>query len=734
MTGTALHDAAHTGRFVWSRFDDLQGRQCERIVTTWPEFTEQMLHPPEYPSKTAMPLLKLATFGAVRTAAGALRHDGNLLEVFGVEGDHDAGTMQPDEAADLLQQAGLEALVLPTASHTPAAPHWRVLCPLARPVSKAERTDYVAALNGVLKGSLARESFTASQAFYFGKLADHAYEAFHVAGAPIDTRIADLPTAPVDGGKARTAIEDADTDGSSGRAPSTRPPLGMPTEKQRELLKLFDPDMEYLEWIRYGQALHHEATGAESGFQLWLEWSMEGASFADTSETDMRRSWKSFGKNHAAQVTLRSIIRDAHRAGYVFAWEPPGTLQFEDVSDPTAEPSVPLERNAQGKILPTMVNLCAVLSRPSMCGSDIRFDTFLGSVVRRPASGGEWASWEDTDYAAIRMTLERMGFIKAQKADVRDAVLFVAQQRKFDSATNWLNGLRWDGVPRVAGFMHTHFGCDNTPYAAAVSRYLWTGLAGRVLAPGCKADAALLLIGDQGAGKSSGVAAIAPWNDAYAEFHLGAKTDDLARKMRGTLVGELSELAGMSAKATEELKAWLSKQVERWTPKYVEHETSYPRRCLFIATSNDDEPLTDSTGNRRWLPLKVGQVDVDAIKHDCIQLWAEAATLHRETGIAYCEAEKLAAQEHSSYMASDAWTPIVVTWLETPGDLEGEPAPGTQEFLTAADILRGAIGLKPGQIARRESQRINSVMTGLGWTSTRRRRNGTNPRGFVRSH
>lgn len=134
------------------------------------------------PGKTALPLVKLGTFGEARTERGSLRHDANLLSVSGVEGDYDAGVLSPQEAADLLRQSGIAALIYTTPSHTREAPRWRVLAPLARQVAPAERAALCAKLNGALRGILAAESFTPSQSYYFGGVTGRPVETVLVEG------------------------------------------------------------------------------------------------------------------------------------------------------------------------------------------------------------------------------------------------------------------------------------------------------------------------------------------------------------------------------------------------------------------------------------------------------------------------------------------------------------------------------------------------------------------------
>lgn len=140
------------------------------------------------PAKSDLPWLKLARFGDQRSRKGSLRNNVNVIAISGVEGDYDGGYMDPATAVAALDAYGVQALVYTSPSHEPNAPRWRVLCPTSRPLPPAERAGLVARLNGVLGGVLARESFTLSQAYYFGRIgAGAGHAAWIVDGAPIDT-------------------------------------------------------------------------------------------------------------------------------------------------------------------------------------------------------------------------------------------------------------------------------------------------------------------------------------------------------------------------------------------------------------------------------------------------------------------------------------------------------------------------------------------------------------------
>lgn len=170
----------------WTEFPNLAGAQKIEHVHQWPEFTEYLRNTGPSPSKGAAPLLKMATFGDKRTASSSLRHDDNMLEIYGIEGDYDGGEVSMAEARMRLELSGIRAAIYPTANHTDAKPRWRVICLCSKPHPVSERSALVARLNGALGGILASESFTASQAYYFGKVAGTHYEVLLTDGRCID--------------------------------------------------------------------------------------------------------------------------------------------------------------------------------------------------------------------------------------------------------------------------------------------------------------------------------------------------------------------------------------------------------------------------------------------------------------------------------------------------------------------------------------------------------------------
>ncbi|RYE81023.1 MAG: hypothetical protein EOO80_02310, partial [Oxalobacteraceae bacterium] len=254
----------------------------------------------------------------------------------------------------------------------------------------------------------------------------------------------------------------------------------------------------------------------------------------------------------------------------------------------------------------------------------VAFDEFTERTTLQDMSepGSVPRALEDDDSIAIR---ERMGIggAKPVKADMmKDVLKLEAKAHRYDSANRWLQRLQWDGVPRVDTFLPAYWGAADTPYTRAVGAYWLTALAGRVLAPGCQADMVPVLVGAQGAGKSTGAGALVPNSDYFVALDVAQNDADLCRMFSGKLVVELSELAGLRKKDRETVKALITRRDDEWVPKYVEGSRKHLRRFLFVGSTNEQEFLDDPTGERRWLPFEVGRVDVKAIDRDRDQLWA----------------------------------------------------------------------------------------------------------------
>src|SRR5260221_13593165 len=71
-------------------------------------------------------------------------------------------------------------------------------------------------------------------------------------------------------------------------------------------------------------------------------------------------------------------------------------------------------------------------------------------------------------------------------------------------------------------------------------------------------------------------------------------------------------------------QSYFVRRFDKFRPAYGHRSESYPRQCVFCATSNEEAIFKDHTGNRRFWPVTVSRIDLDLINADRDQLWAEA--------------------------------------------------------------------------------------------------------------
>jgi predicted P-loop ATPase len=396
-------------------------------------------------------------------------------------------------------------------------------------------------------------------------------------------------------------------------------------------------------------------------------------------------------------------------------------LPFDDPNDFgelfPVDGTLKLKRNSStNKIKATLDNVCKAIGDIEFCGYIVGYDTFKDQIMYRSKDDTSWIAFDDETYTLLRIELPKLGFEEISDAIIRSAVPFTAKQNKFDSAIEWLSGLEWDGVPRVGQFNYRYFSTIDTPYTRATSLYLWTALAARVLDAGCQCDMVPVYEGAQGDGKSSAIVSMAPRITESTEISFLEEEDKAVRKMRGTLLVEISELRGIHAKDVESTKAFITRRVDKWIPKYKEFTQEVPRRCVFIGTTNSKEFLTDTTGNRRWLPMTTGKIDCKAIDRDRDQLWAEAVVIYSQRGICWQDAETLAVDVHEDYTPdTDTWTEVIQNYLKNIA-FDGD--------VTTHEVLNLALEIDSARQTKALQMRVCAVLTSIGYKKVRRNVDG----------
>lgn len=647
----------------------------------------------------------------------------------------DPGTVEPLVA---WFEARGSVLAWPTHSSTPAAPRLRVVVFLDRDVDRAEGIRLGDAMAAALRAELGDRvavdpsTFRGEQPVYLAPTGATMRRG-GAAPLPVDSWLAAAPeaAAPAAPREAR-AIDEY---------------RSMPDEFRAKLIELVAEALALIPaddrntWVAMGQAC---ASMGEDGRELWLAWSR--TSSKHNPDDDGR--FDGFG---ADRTSWRAIFSEAEQHGWDRSkgrpWESLrdnpgvvfGTAPLPMMGGPAPAPvAPPLTRPesflaaAQGSIPATIENVVDAL-RSAEAGLRIRFDSFRAELVLTAADGACRAITDD-DIAALRYEFGRRGFRPVSLDVMRAALSVVARGSTTDSAIAWIESLRWDGTPRIDGMFVRYFGAADSPYSRAVGAYTMTAAAGRVLAPGVQADMVPVLIGAQGVRKTSAVAALAPLPDTFREINmhmLGRDEAALARNLRGALVCELSELRGLAGREVESVKSFITRRVERWRPLFKEFELNYPRRCIFIGTTNADEFLDDPTGERRWLPLHVGAVDADAIARDRDQLWAEGAVRFRRAGVEWQGAEALAGEARAAAKVNDEWTDLIAAWIDSPPPGQAGGPRGSTPVLMSS-VLAEALHLAPRDQTRAAALRAGKAMRALGFEKRQTWRGSRNVKAWHR--
>jgi predicted P-loop ATPase len=273
---------------------------------------------------------------------------------------------------------------------------------------------------------------------------------------------------------------------------------------------------------------------------------------------------------------------------------------------------------------------------------------------------------------------------------------------------NYLSGLQWDGIERLASLFPKYFGTEDTPYAAAIGEMFIVSMVARILKPGCKADHMLVLEGEQGKLKSTACSILGGdfFSDNLPEIGAGK---DVSQHLRGKWLIEVSEMHAMNRAESAQLKAFVTRQAERYRPSYGRKEVIEPRQCIFVGTTNKRAYLKDETGGRRFWPIRIGIIDIEALARDRDQLFAEAVVAFRG-GRRWWPEKNF---ERGHIMPQQAARYEHDIWAEKISDYLG------MNTRVTIGMVANAIGIETPRVGRTDQTRIAAAMERLGWERER---------------
>ena len=423
---------------------------------------------------------------------------------------------------------------------------------------------------------------------------------------------------------------------------------------------------------------------------------------------------------------------------------------FEPLPDEDTDPDKwqeKLDRTQKGTLACTIQNAWVILEHDPALKGRIWSDTFAERL--RCKGPFPWSDkpqerdWSDEDDAGVRWYLESIyHFSGVNKA--ADAVALTGGHHAKDPVREYLQGLVWDGTERLDRLFIDYLGADDSPYTRAVTRKAFVGAVARAMEPGCKFDNMLILCGPQGLGKSTLLDRMSKgwYNDSIRTFE-GKEASEL---LQGVWLVEVAELDAFRKTDVSRIKQFLSLRYDRYRAAYGRNVKELPRCCVFFGTCNVSDFLQDTTGNRRFWPVDVGQCELahrawDLTDDEINQIWAEAKMrwmmgepLFLTGDLA--DAARARQEDHREasvreglirdFMERD----VPTNWLEWPldkrrdywaGACKGQDIPTMpRDRICAAEVWCELFNGAPRDIKQTDTREINAVLASTpGWEANR---------------
>ena len=375
------------------------------------------------------------------------------------------------------------------------------------------------------------------------------------------------------------------------------------------------------------------------------------ANAALETPTNKLPSYKAFLEFAAADSEVSTLmIRERYEAGQQeFAGlmqgagagsaNNPTPTEGEDGSaeDPNAW-MIGLQTSQTGAIKPTIDNIRIILDNDPLLKGKFALNKFAGrGEVLGPLpweASGKRRMWSDTDTNGLYWYMEKRYDI-TKRGNIDAALDIHASTHAFNDVQDYIEGLVWDGTPRLDTLFIDYLGAEDNEYIRAVCRKSFTAAIARAMEPGCKYDNMLILCGRQGIGKSTLLDKMSRgwFNDSIRTFE-GKEASEL---LQGVWLVEVAELDAFRRTDVARIKQFLSLRADRYRAAYGRNVKESPRCCAFFGTCNQMDFLQDMTGNRRFWPVDVGftiepgsekthrpNVWQDLTDDVIAQIWAEA--------------------------------------------------------------------------------------------------------------
>jgi len=377
-----------------------------------------------------------------------------------------------------------------------------------------------------------------------------------------------------------------------------------------------------------------------------------------------------------------------------------------------AEFGIELITNQRLEPYSNLANAIAILRCHPKFSGHIWYDTFHQEMFTT------WdcdhpRKWVDADRLRIAEIFQRQfGLVKFSDDLIEKAAIAVAQECQRDELKDWLLSLKWDGQNRLNGWLEKTVGIPRDEYHDSVGNNFIRSLVARGLTPGCKVDTMPVFEGKQGLRKSTMLEILG--GKFYSELNESLETKDFFVVIQGAWLIEVGEMQSMRKADVTRIKQILSSRQDRCRLPYAKRAVDLPRRVVFAGSTNETEYLRDPTGARRFWPVACKTIDIEWLKNNREQLFAEA--VHQvNNGATWWEVNEDEARKQTDARQeeSDLWQSMLAEKLRFKNRVT---------VLDAFEILDVPINNSRGS----DGKRLASALRAIGFERKRLRQKGTN--------
>jgi predicted P-loop ATPase len=454
---------------------------------------------------------------------------------------------------------------------------------------------------------------------------------------------------------------------------------------------------DYDDWLAVGMALH--SVGDDALLDDWEQWSAQSGKH---KPSDCQRKWRSFKKSG---ITLGTLGDMAKKDGWRGASRQLASAAPDAEDEPATAPIL---------TKPQKLETAELLAYLRTTMDAIRFNTFTQQIEIK----GQALEGAERFY----LNLAEMGY-KVGKELAIDCLVQVANENLYDPVTEYLNRNAREVEPTYIDRLATAYlrpGDEAQPeptiYDEMLKRTL-IGAVARAFSPGCKHDTACVIMGDQGAYKSSFWQCLGGpfFSDALGDI---TSKDDIMVLHRSWMM-EWAELDHITnRKHAGQVKAFLSQAVDLLRVPYGKAVESFPRRGIIVGTTNKTAGfLVDETGNRRFWVIPTTKTQQDQINTAALLLerdaiWSAAVHAHRngESSRLPLAMENQISEENDTYLIDSPWRSPIIEYLDRRVKVE---------LLTSEEILEYAIKKPLERQSRADQMQVASILKDLGWVKKR---------------